>query len=244
MFGSFIYYLYLCANLKQNKPMTYQFNSELFKELPKILSMPVPCICDYCNILPNNYRRWQTTGKIPVMTIINLCNGMKIPSVAFINNGVAEQVATRENLLMWGKYTDISFNLDRLRTDLVDGIGLSYTQIGRFIERSTSTVISWLKPGENGETVLTFPDFLLICNQFKLWPMNYILDTNRPLVLLPSYRKNVKRTDISQMIAHLDDDKKKVMIKVLAAIEAKQTYNIPVSDEDINLLITENEKNV
>lgn len=221
--------------------MTYKFNSKLFKELPKILGMPVPCLCDFCNILPNNYRRWQYSGKPPVVTVINLCNGMKIPSAAFITPDVAEQVGTRKNLLMWGKYTDISFNLDRLRTDLVDGIGLSYTQIGRFIERSTSTTISWLNPGKNGETVLTFPDFLLICNQFKLWPMNYILDTNRPLVQLPSYRKNVKQTGISQKMFHLDAKNKKIVERVMAAIEAKQAYNIPVSDEDIHLLIKENE---
>lgn len=217
----------------------YQFNSELFKDLPKILGMPVPCLCDYCNILPNNYRRWQVSGKPPIATVINLCNGMKIPSAAFINNGVAELVATKENLLMWGRFSDITFCLDRLRTDLTDGIGLSYTQIGRFINRSTSTAINWLNPNEGTDTVMTFPDFLLICNQFKLWPMNYIADTNHSLVLLPNYRKSVKQADLSQITSRLSNEKKALFDKILAAVEARHAYNIPISDEDINSIAAE-----
>lgn len=219
----------------------YLFNKKLFKNLPKILGMSVPCICDYGHILPNNYRRWQVNGKPPVATIINLCNGMKIPSVAFISNGVAELTATRENILMWGHYTDISFSVDRLRTDLIDGIGLSYTQMARFINRSTSTVINWLNPNDGEDTGMTFPDFLIICNQFKLWPQNYIIDSNHSLVLLPNYRKSVKQADLSQITARLSNEKKALFDKILAAVEAKQAYNIPVDDDDIkNFLIEAN----
>lgn len=232
--------LTLQAQIKQ-KPVInmYSFNSTLFRDLPKILGMPVPCLCDFCGILPNNYRRWQVNGKPPVTTVINLCNGMKIPSVAFISNGVAELTATRGNILMWGHYNDISFSVDKLRADLIDGIGLSYTQTARFINRSTSTVINWLNPNDGEDTGMTFPDFLIICNQFKLWPQNYIIDSNHSLVLLPNYRKSVKQADLSQITSRLSNEKKALFGKILAAVEARQAYNIPVSEDDIQSLAAE-----
>ncbi len=219
----------------------YRFNSTLFRDLPKILGMSVPCICDYGRILPNNYRRWQKSGKPPVTTVISLCNGLKIPSAAFIKNDDTEPETTRENLLMWGHYNEISFNINRLRTDLIDGIGLSYTRIGHFIDRATSTAINWLNPDEGEDTGMTFPDFLIICNQFKLWPQNYIIDSNHSLVLLPNYRKSVKQADPSQITSRLSNEKKALFDKILAAVEARQAYNIPVDDDDIkNFLIEAN----
>ena len=211
----------------------YRFNEELLKALPGVTGLFITQICQMCHLPTATYREWKDKGKIPLAMLIRLCNGLKIPIMHFVVPEGDVVIGEASEYINWGsKFHPIRFDLEKLRMDITENIGMNYSQIGRILNVTRPSAKKWLNEKKDGTTMMTADQFLLVCNKFKLYPGNYLNDDNMKLVQLPLFRKDCKKVDMSDFVKNHSKRVAQIQ-RIITEIVQRQQYGIPIDEGEV-----------
>lgn len=157
----------------------YSFNRLLLSKLPVVMDISISEIARRCDISqPVIYNYIKGGIELPLQTLIQICNALRIPSRLFISENNRHVIPTRETATIEAdQWKPITWNTEAVELTFGDGVGKIYWKDVADVMGVTSQ-----KPHDRFLLRTRFPinSFLHICSHYKLSPYLFLDDPNQP----------------------------------------------------------------
>lgn len=158
----------------------YSFNQLLLSKLPVVMDISISEIARRCNISqPVIYNYIKGSIELPLQTLIQVCNALRIPSRLFISENNRHIIPTRETTTIEAdRWKPITWNTEAVELTFGDGEGKIYWK-----DVADVMGVTPQKPHDRFLLRTRFPinSFLHICSHYKLSPYLFIDDHNQPM---------------------------------------------------------------
>ena len=157
----------------------YSFNQLLLSKLPVVMDISISEISRRCNISqPVIYNYIKGGIELPLQTLIQICNALRIPSHLFISENNRHVIPTRETATIEAdQWKPITWNTEAVELTFGDGVGKIYWK-----DVADVMGVTPQKPHDRFLLRTRFPinSFLHICSHYKLSPYLFLDDPNQP----------------------------------------------------------------
>ena len=157
----------------------YSFNQLLLSKLPVVMDISISEIARRCNIRQSViYNYIKGSIELPLQTLIQICNTLRIPSRFFIAEDEHYIIPNRETATIESnEWEPITWNKEAVELTFGDGDGKIYWK-----DVADVMGVSSQRPHDRFLLRTRFPinSFLYICSHYKLSPYLFIDDPNQP----------------------------------------------------------------
>lgn len=157
----------------------YSFNQLLLSKLPVVMDISISEIARRCDISqPVIYNYIKGGIELPLQTLIQICNALRIPSRLFISENNRHVIPTRETATIEAdQWKPITWNTEAVELTFGDGVGKIYWK-----DVADVMGVTPQKPHDRFLLRTRFPinSFLHICSHYKLSPYLFLDDPNQP----------------------------------------------------------------
>lgn len=183
----------------------YEWDHALFCTFLADLGIPRIKVLKELNIPPTTWDRWRSTSVMPVYQLVRICNVTHIPIARFIKSTYQSPGKVTIDM-QWEEdiFTPIEYKPNLMGDYLTYGRGRSVddtcAELGihptYFYRHFRSDVISRLP----------ISDYLKKCNACKMWPGNWLIDDNEPIILLDGFQQVAFTEEEAQTIKDKVDE--------------------------------------
>lgn len=169
----------LCFIFNKFLMVKYSFNQLLLSKLPVVMDISISEIARRCNIRQSViYNYIKGSIELPLQTLIQICNTLRIPSRFFIAEDEHYIIPNRETATIESnEWEPITWNKEAVELTFGDGDGKIYWK-----DVADVMGVSSQRPHDRFLLRTRFPisSFLQICSHYKLSPYLFIDDPNQP----------------------------------------------------------------
>ena len=169
----------LCFIFNKFLMVKYSFNQLLLSKLPVVMDISISEIARRCNIRQSViYNYIKGSIELPLQTLIQICNTLRIPSRFFIAEDEHYIIPNRETATIESnEWEPITWNKEAVELTFGDGDGKIYWK-----DVADVMGVSSQRPHDRFLLRTRFPinSFLYICSHYKLSPYLFIDDPNQP----------------------------------------------------------------
>ena len=155
----------------------YSFNQLLLSKLPVIMDISISEIARRCNISqPVIYNYIKGGIELPLQTLIQICNALRIPSRLFISENNRHVIPTRETATLESdRWKPISWNTEAVELTFGDGENKIFWK-----DVAEVMGVTPQKPHDRFLLRTRFPisAFLFTCTYYKISPYLFLNDDN------------------------------------------------------------------
>lgn len=155
----------------------YSFNQLLLSKLPVVMDISISEIARRCNISqPVIYNYIKDSIELPLQTLIQICNALRIPSRLFISENNRHIIPTRETATIEAdQWKPITWNTEAVELTFGDGENKIFWK-----DVAEVMGVTPQKPHDRFLLRTRFPisDFLLTCTHYNISPYLFLNDDN------------------------------------------------------------------
>ena len=155
----------------------YSFNQLLLSKLPVVMDISISEIARRCNISqPVIYNYIKGSIELPLKTLIQICNALRIPSRLFISENNRHVIPSRETATIEaGQWKPITWNTEAVELTFGDGENKIFWK-----DVADVMGVTPQKPHDRFLLRTRFPisDFLFTCTHYEISPYLFLNDDN------------------------------------------------------------------
>ena len=155
----------------------YSFNQLFLNKLPVVMDISISEIARRCNISqPVIYNYIKGSIELPLKTLIQICNALRIPSRLFISENNRHVIPTRETATIEAdQWKPITWNTEAVELTFGDGENKIFWK-----DVADVMGVTPQKPHDRFLLRTRFPisDFLSTCTHYKISPYLFLNDDN------------------------------------------------------------------
>ena len=155
----------------------YSFNQLLLSKLPVVMDISISEIARRCNIRQSViYNYIKGSIELPLQTLIQICNALRIPSRLFISESNRHVIPTRETATIEAdQWKPITWNTEAVELTFGDGENKIFWK-----DVANVMGVSSQRPHDRFLLRTRFPinDFLSTCTHYKISPYLFLNDDN------------------------------------------------------------------
>lgn len=155
----------------------YSFNQLLLSKLPVVMDISISEIARRCDIRQSVIYNYIKGGiELPLQTLIQICNALRIPSHLFISENNRHVIPSRETATIEAdQWKPITWNTEAVELTFGDGEGKIYWK-----DVANVMGVSSQRPHDRFLLRTRFPisDFLSTCTHYKISPYLFLKDDN------------------------------------------------------------------
>lgn len=157
----------------------YKFNQKLLQLFPLLTSKNLLEVRKLIEEDSDELQKMKRRKRVRLSTLIYYCNRYWIGTSAFITpDGEGEN----DYKVFKGKWTDITFDIQTLLSDLLSRPGVSSKiKLREVLGTNQVTFDQWFPPKDDKPSNIWVGEFLRLCDAFSLNPSKYLIDKNSPV---------------------------------------------------------------
>lgn len=156
----------------------YVFNIQFFREFYKVIRVKRRCVEEKLAVSSTTYDYWYQAGDLPIVKLVQLSNEFHVPISYFILSEKQKDKSFRSPVI-YGRWESITIDLRKMGDDLTDGNTVS--KVCEKMGCSSKTFYDVFRVSETPKG-LSVNTLLRYINKVHLYPGDYIVDRNQPIV--------------------------------------------------------------
>lgn len=176
--------------------MNYVFNYDLFSSLPAVCHLPATTLSRMTGVPYPSWRWYIKKKKLPLMTLVKICNTLRFPIAYFI-------IPENNEKIIVGQYQDYTVSEKDYQPvefrHLEMGYALTSASIRTVEQASQAIGVSPQTFRRNFRSPeppagLFIDDYLRFCNLAKIYPGEYLVDFNHKIGLIEGFHRGQMTT--------------------------------------------------
>lgn len=216
------YYSFQYKFAKNVSMEKYHFHFWLLKSLHHVCEISTKVLAAQTGVPETTWRYWRRSGDLPLLSLVNVCNSMRIPIGHFIYGGEKEpqiMLGAKNYVQKEGDFVAVRF----LNREFGDEVTRKMTvrDVCKLVGMSPATFYRNFRSEKPVTKSLSFGQWLEACNKTKIYPMDFFVSEGVDVPVLKWFERRTEEGD-SDMLAKRNAEMNATNARLLKMLQAER----------------------